>query len=158
MALGAIGFQFTSPCAISIPDKFLKKKFVQVRCKWKWVTCRKDKCVFWIIDGRLSFELFLCSFIYWRKINYFRFIDFGLWVWGFRVQGSGFGVSLGACRPLTVCERGEAGSTGSEGSEGVVRRIKTGKRREVLKIWYSRKMRNLWTFWTFRTRLTYEAS
>ena len=65
---------------------------------------------------------------------------------GLRVQGSGFGVSLGACRPLTVCERGEAGSTGSEGSEGsegVVRRIKTGKRREVLKIWYSRKMRNL---------------
>ena len=62
---------------------------------------------------------------------------------GFGVQGSGFGVSLGAYHPLTVCERGEAGSTGSEGSEGVVRRIKTGKRREVLKIWYSCKMGNL---------------
>lgn len=64
MALGAIGFQFISPCVISIPDKFLKKKFVQVRCKWKWVTCREDECVFEAIDGRLSLELFLCPFVY----------------------------------------------------------------------------------------------
>ena len=64
MALGAIGFPFISPCVISIPDKFLKKKFVQVRCKLKWVTCREDECVFEAIDGRLSLELFLCLLVY----------------------------------------------------------------------------------------------
>ena len=149
MAFWTIGFQFISPCVISIPDKFLKKKFVQVRCKWKWVTCRKDKCVFWIIDGRLSFELFLCSFIYWHKINYFRFIDFRLWVWRFRVQGSG--LASGHAAPWLFVKEGKRVLQVQRVQRGVVRRIKTGKRREVLKIWYSRKMRNLWTFWTFRT-------
>lgn len=78
MAWGAIGFQFTSPCAISIPDKFLKKKFLQVRCKCKWVTCREDECVFEAIDGKLSLELFLYFLIYRRKINSFEIIDFRL--------------------------------------------------------------------------------
>ena len=52
---------------------------------------------------------------------------------GFKVQGSG--LALGACYSLIGDERGGTSSTGSEGSEdseGVVRRIKTGKRREYL--------------------------
>ena len=44
-----------------------------------------------------------------------------------------FRVSPWACRPMIAYKRGGAGSIGAKGSTGAVRRIKTGKRREVLK-------------------------
>ena len=143
MALGAIGFQFTSPCAISIPDKFLKKKFLQVRC-------REDECVFEAIDDKLSLESFLYFLIYRRKINSFEIIDFRLWVWGFRVRPRGvLPPWLGMKVPLEWEIRNEK-------CEMVVRRIIIGKRRGVSILAMPEGLLIAgFPFWTFQTLPTW---